>query len=338
MAFHNHAAAMLTSLYKLGGNECDIRAVLDTHSEFRGLKQTSSQKAPEVIITRENWETHLGGHGLFGLGVHLTFTSYYHFFLSEIGRQGPDAVLRSYFPRLAKGSVGDFFHALIELGYYFESRNTDVLVVALAWIAASYVTIPEQSASERSLVPTDTGITPLEALETLSLDTYQFPVFELDDGSSGYISAMETLVHDHAPAVFKYDLATANSDGLFSREICDAAIASFAAGGHTDFYLLHLVTGTRATWAILNGFDWGADRDQVENDLLGVMWRSMLFTHVARNRPWLPPHQHRVPHSHLRPHRPPRTTVTCSCHHAGCTHGKTLLLLDVHVGTATLPK
>eukprot|EP00041_Stephanoeca_diplocostata_P023584 m.581905 g.581905 ORF g.581905 m.581905 type:complete len:449 (-) comp22334_c1_seq10:2826-4172(-) len=286
-AFHNHAAAMLTCMYKLGGGPADIHSILDTQPEFRKLNQASSCESEAVEITRDNWKTHLGGCGLFGLGAHVMFKSYHRFFVSEIELQGSDGTLQSYFPCLAKGCVGDFFHALIELGYYFESRNVDVLAVALAWIAASYVTLPENP-SDPTLLQVSSAATPMDALEMLSRDTHHFPKFDLHDGSSGYITAMETLIEDHSAPVLKYSLPIDNTDGLLMREMCDAAIASFAASGHTDFYLLHLVTGTRATWAILNGCDWGTSRGRVERHLFGVVWRSMLFTHVARNRPWLP--------------------------------------------------
>lgn len=47
------------------------------------------------------------------------------------------------------------------------------------------------------------------------------------------------------------------------------------------------MTGSRAVWAILTGFDWRSA--EVERVLLRSFWRGLLFTHLARNRPWPPP-------------------------------------------------
>ena len=45
-----------------------------------------------------------------------------------------------------------------------------------------------------------------------------------------------------------------------------AALLIFAAGGYKDFYLLHLVTGSRAVFAIasMSGLSWERATTQVE--------------------------------------------------------------------------
>lgn len=99
--------------------------------------------------------------------------------------------------------MGDFFHAVIELGYHFESRSPELLSVGMGWLAASYVEIPGLALEGR---PAFTSA--VAALEGLSKDPHVFPTFDLNDGSSGYIAAIEDLsaAAEHQAAVLKYDL------------------------------------------------------------------------------------------------------------------------------------
>eukprot|EP00038_Savillea_parva_P007964 m.173605 g.173605 ORF g.173605 m.173605 type:complete len:442 (+) comp13717_c0_seq1:249-1574(+) len=289
-AFHNHAAALLTAMWRLGATTEEIAAVLDTTGELSSLRPAKEMMAaaPSLTITTDNWREHLGGFGLFGLGSDRTFPAYLQFFNTEIQTHGAPNTVRTYFPHLAAGAMGDFFHALIELGYHYESRSPDLVGVGLAWIAASYVKLPRAPDA-----PAPVFTSAVEALAALSTDTsLVFPTYNLHDGSSGYIAAVEELATEHAVAVQQYDLvpimgASADVRAARMRDICAAAVDSFAAGGCTDFYLLHLVTGSRAAWAILNGAaDLPAD---TEAELLETLWRAVLYTHVARNRPWPPP-------------------------------------------------
>ena len=294
MAFHNHAAAMLTSLYRLGLPDHEIKAVLggDSFEVKMLVPATDVPRAQGLEIHRGNWEEHLGGWGLYGIGVHLTFPSYREFFAAEVSAHGAAAALQTYLPRLAPGLVGDFFHAVIELGYHFESGNAPMLSVGLAWLAASYAAFPDVAE-----VPLRYQA-PREAIAALARDDHCFPAFDVNDGSSGYIRAMEDLSEAHRDVVLQYELAdlcngstTAEGRRLLLQEMCIAAVECFAAGGYNDFYLLHLVTGSRAVWAILNGADLGGGdvAAGVETAALRAFWRGFLYTYVARNRPWPAP-------------------------------------------------
>lgn len=292
MAFHNHAAALLTSAYRLGATSTELAAILDTTPELSGLQPASAGKQADLTITRDNWEAHLGGHGLFGLGAHRTFPAYADFFEREVADLGATATIDKYFPRLAAGAVGDFFHAVIEFGYYFESRSPALLPAGLAWLAASFFEIPAlETCAASARPPEEVFDSPVDALAALSRDPRPFPEFELADGSSGYIAAMEDLVSEHGDAVFRYDLAALPDDSEISRldrlrAMTCAGANSFAAGGAVDFFTLHMVTGCRAAWAILQGARLPIG---VQDKLLEALWRAMLLTHVARNRPWPPP-------------------------------------------------
>jgi hypothetical protein len=62
----------------------------------------------------------------------------------------------------------------------------------------------------------------------------------------------------------------------------------FAAGGYDDFYLLHLVTGSRAVYAIasLSGLRWN---DSTLSAMLTALWRAVLYGYVVKRRPAIEP-------------------------------------------------
>ena len=113
-AFHNHNAAHLTAIFRLGGSLDQLFKVC--RQPLPGGAGDDGKSANTIVITSTNWRAHLGGFGLFGLGVERRYWSYRRFFLEEISRAGADNALFTYFPDLAKGVAGDFYHAIIELG------------------------------------------------------------------------------------------------------------------------------------------------------------------------------------------------------------------------------
>lgn len=235
-----------------------------------------------LIITKDNWLEHLGGCGLYGLGADHNFDAYRNFFQLEIERTSAEDTLKLYFPTLIKGFLGDFFHALIELGYYFESGNVDILPNALAWLSTSYV---EVSVDETVDKMESTALTALRAASSRDDESLLPKNNNLANGSSGYIHDMETLLSDeYLAAVSRFDIAIPpERTQEVLMQLQEAARESFAAGGYKDFYTLHSVTGARAVWAIMNGgVEWDS---QVECDMLSMLWKGVLLTHIARNNP-----------------------------------------------------
>lgn len=269
----------------------DIRAVLglDTAATATTDSANATTKKKDVnngdvVITADNWKDHLGGCGLYGLGAEYHFDAYRSFFRSEIARNSPDETLLRYFPHLLRGCLGYFFHALIELGYYFESGNASILPNALAWLCTSYINLGDWSVAEVGKAMEGTPPTPLEVLQSASRSEV-FPKTNLSNGSSGYIRDMETLLSkQYLDDVSKFDIVikTGHTQKVLL-QIQEAARESYTAGGYKDFYTLHSVTGSRAVWAIMNGgIQWGED---TERDMLSVLWKGILLTHIARNNP-----------------------------------------------------
>lgn len=285
-AFHNHNAAWLICAYRMGATPEELLAITSDESNRRKKLQPSSP----LVITEENWEVHLGmlrgvEVGLYGLGAETNFAAYEDFFHQQGLAHGVPYVLQRYLPRLSCGLAGDFFHAVIELGCYFESRESSLLYQGLAWLAASYVELPGGPLAGKMET-----LSPTEALAQLSAKE-SFPEFELDDGSSGYIDDLELLARDFRDEITQYDLLTAHRTEAeleeFMAEVLVAARDSYAAGGCTDFYTLHSVTGSRAVWAIFHGLGQGGAEwvVEVKRNAISALWRALIFTHVARGNP-----------------------------------------------------
>lgn len=251
----------------------------DTANATANATTKKITKTNGLIITKDNWLEHLGGCGLYGLGADHNFDAYRNFFQLEIERTSADETLHQYFPTLIKGFLGDFFHALIELGYYFESGNVAILSNALAWLCTSYVEVSVDETVDKM------ESTALAALRAASRDETLPKNNNLTNGSSGYIHDMESLLSDeYLAAVSRFDIVIPpGRTQEFLMQLQEAARESFAAGGYKDFYTLHSVTGARAVWAIMNGsVEWDSE---VECDMLNMLWKGVLLTHIARNNP-----------------------------------------------------
>jgi len=208
----------------------------------------------------------------------VTYPKFVKFFARERQTLGEEACLREYFPQLAKGPGGDFFHAVIELGYYVEAEGPpETLDSGLAWLAAAYVEWPENE----DVAPYDSPRAAMDALMRRGFDDDDREAApDLNDGSSGYIHAMEALIEEKSllRKVYAYDVDVKDN---CVKDMCLAAADSFYYGGANDFYTLHSVSGSRAVWAILSAVDWPLD---VQRNALRALWRTILFTHIARRK------------------------------------------------------
>ena len=152
---------------------------------------------PHLIIDEHNWLNYRGcDNGLSGLGVHLNFKPvarsplaiYLALFLShrlqqverffalQIDLKGSQAVMLQYLPLLVTGgAAADFFHPLIELGYYFESglQEPAVLAASLAWLTVAHVPIHSQGKQAVFKCPQ-------KAMQALASTEYSFPKFDRD--------------------------------------------------------------------------------------------------------------------------------------------------------------
>ena len=310
--FHNHVAYYLTALYRLGASAAELRAAYANASA--GMLPPAPRHG---LINASNWEQRIGACdcGLVSGRTDIDYLDYYDFYIASVRERGAHNTLVVYWPRLAAGLSGDIFHAVIQLGYAFEGGDvSEVLAQGLAWCSTAYAELPRPKPSKPTMAVATTATAPMAplratpeaALAALERDPYPFPRYQHQDagrcvplagdphGNVCWNDAIQDLVANHSAALAPYELdwghaaVTPPGEDPF-RQICRVALRIFAAGGlsgYRDFYLLHLVTGSRAVWAVasanVSGVTWDA---QTRHDMLTALWRATLYAYVAKLRP-----------------------------------------------------
>uniref|UniRef100_A0A7S0JHI7 Uncharacterized protein n=1 Tax=Calcidiscus leptoporus TaxID=127549 RepID=A0A7S0JHI7_9EUKA len=302
--FHNHIAHQLVAMYRLGANATALQRQYAVAGRAYGPPLPSRGR---VNIT--NWERQIGecGCGLLSGRTDEEYSDYVSFYAAQVEQRGVNATLLAYWPRLAAGLVGDIFHAVIQLGYAFEGTGRgstapagssilleELVAQGLAWSSAAYATLPMPTAGYRSAAP-------LVVLQALHDDPHPFPHYTGEDegtcyphgddphGNVCFNDAVEDLIANHSAVLMRYELAPSSlrpADAF--AQLCRAALVVFAAGGYNDFYLLHLMTGSRAVWALatLSGLPWA---EITLHDMLRALWRAMLYVYVVKRRPSIAP-------------------------------------------------
>ena len=317
--FHNHLAYYVTALYRLGASADELSAAY-AHASV-GMLPPAPRRG---LVNASTWEERVGscGCGLVSGRTDLDYLDYYDFYKASMSAHGVNATLSAYWPRLAAGLGGDIFHAVIQLGYAFESGDLDEMTAqGLAWCSTAYAVLPGPTSTS----PPPLRMTPAAALSALQHDPYPFPHYAQQDDPHGpagrcqtvrandphgnvcWNDAVEDLVADHSTALLRYELdwgwlasgvvgggeegeGKTAEDDVALQQLCRAALLAFAAGGYDDFYLLHLVTGSRGVWAVANMLGWwntslSVAQAATKRDMLTALWRAMLYAFVVKLRP-----------------------------------------------------
>ena len=137
--FHNHRAAALVASHALGAPS----------SYLESLFPCDTRGKPSVIPLPRPLKR--GGFGLSGLGLHNLFWNWRAQLSEEADSHDWRDVVRKHFVTdLARGAVAaDFLHAIIELGYGFESGEREVAISGLAWCYAGWFEVPRPSTDAR---------------------------------------------------------------------------------------------------------------------------------------------------------------------------------------------
>ena len=292
--FHNHAGYYVTALYRLGAGADELTSAYAQATA--GMLPPAPRRG---LVNSSSWEQRIGGCrcGLVSGRTDTDYLDYYDFYRASVRSDGAHGTLAKYWPRLAAGLGGDIFHAVIQLGYAFESGDVEEMTAqGLAWCSTAYAEFPAPAPAS----PPPLRLAPMEALSLLQNDSYPFPRYTQQDDPDGggrckplstdphgnvcWNDAVEDLVANHSAALLRYELAWEGTDTI--QQLCRAALLVFAAGGYNDFYLLHLVTGSRAVWAVANlsGVDMAA-LGETQRAMQTALWRTMLYAYVVKLRP-----------------------------------------------------
>jgi len=79
------------------------------------------------------------------LGQIEAYPAYVNFFEAWVAKSGIEVVLVEALNKLSKGLVARAFHAWIRLAYGVDSHNYDEVIKGLAYLASSYLPVPEAS-------------------------------------------------------------------------------------------------------------------------------------------------------------------------------------------------
>ncbi|KAG2230873.1 hypothetical protein BDF21DRAFT_386191 [Thamnidium elegans] len=124
--FHNHLIHHLLAAYSLGASKEKIQEIFDDHAKDQRPIPPSVGK-----ITRENYKEYLGKAE--------SYTSFLHFFDSEIENYGPVDTVRRWVwsgDMLAR-TVGGAYHPVIHIGYGLEFDIHGIIAEGLAMSACT---------------------------------------------------------------------------------------------------------------------------------------------------------------------------------------------------------
>lgn len=139
----NHAPMVLIALYRMGADYHQLHQYYAGVEIGRPASQTDSLQGQQ--IDRGTWTNYLG--------TFSAWSSYRHFFQTEIGKHGVQDVLMSYVSPLIRGVAGHAFHPLLRVGYGIDLNDKDEIAFGLAYWAAAYLPAPEIPRSRGSVEP-----------------------------------------------------------------------------------------------------------------------------------------------------------------------------------------
>lgn len=131
--FANHAPMVLVALERMGGTPADMKRFFDFYRDFKKLPpfgKCGSEIGPD------DWARYLGQRDF--------EPAYRRFFHGELARQGREAMLAEWLPRLAPGVGASAFHALMRAAYAIIQDEDLEVANALAYWCATWLQMPDQ--------------------------------------------------------------------------------------------------------------------------------------------------------------------------------------------------
>jgi len=262
---HDHITYRVIASLALGSNATN----LEMQYEFESKGLDSALKSVG-FITMDNWKQHLGDH-ITNTSIH--YADYLDFFRRQMAERGMNAIIEMAWPVLEDGVTGDSFHALIQLSYAWEGKDSkirmEIIAEGLAWLSTSFCKYTPSLLNFGRAHPIS------DILSALS-DDDSIPFF---NSTFSLADRMVALI-PHAETLASYDI-----DGFSSTtyEIAVAVLRIFASTNYSDFFVLHLLTSSRAIDTL--SFSLGSESMKTARKR---HWRALVYWFCAYNRPRLP--------------------------------------------------
>lgn len=296
LGFHNHLSYYIVALWRLGANATRMDGAFEELSPDLCPPAFPSQG----LITADNWKEYIGMNASQLSSIH--FFDYRDYYQQQIAERGADEVFLEVFPEVVDGLVGDLLHGIIETSYAVEANDTVVLADGLAWLSTAYAPLPDMNPE-----PPGSNDDPVELLMALGADEGlpKFPGNEVGN-IKGTLAELQT---NYSQRLSQYDLYLGDSSagydyvGEAMRKVAEAVLLLFASDGYKDFFIVHLVTSTRAVetllpmvsegWGaattnalqLLQGSDEMQQRLDTQKRAVAAIWKAVTYVYVSRGSP-----------------------------------------------------
>ena len=215
----NHLPMVLVALHRMGASDERLEAYCHIYREQNGLVPVPE---PVGAITRDNWREFFGQRE--------READYRAFFASEVARLGATPAALLYLPQLMPGMAASATHAFMRMAYATMTDNDEESSVALAYWAATYLSLGRSQGLKPS---TDD---PAEVLTFMSGPAAFRHVAPERDLLWHFMRAVSEK-SEFAPVVDRLAIGPKTHD-----RIARCSLALYAAT--LDFCALHAVTGT----------------------------------------------------------------------------------------------
>jgi Questin oxidase-like len=215
----NHLPMVLVALHRMGASDERLEAYCDIYQKQNGLV-----RIPDSIgaIARDNWREFLGQRE--------RESDYRAFFTFEVARLGATPAALLYLPQLMPGIAASATHAFMRMAYATMTESDEETGVALAYWAATYLSLGASRGAEPSTNDPAQVLTFMSALEA-------FRHVEPERDLLWHFMRAVAQKSEFAPVVDMLAIRPETHD-----QIARCSLALYAAT--LDFCALHAVTGT----------------------------------------------------------------------------------------------
>jgi Questin oxidase-like len=254
----DHLPMALVSLRRLGASDDELTQFWDRYA-----KRLEPQRYQERSIVGPVWPN--------CRGMRQLYPGLRRYFEIELQRQGRDAVLREWLPRLIESAGIDALHPLIRTALAVEGECTSELACALAYWVSAWEPVPVDDGPREQSDPAEL-FHRLRAHPVLGHRPASTDMFGIQLGQLSGMEDFRRLIRWRGASVGLKNLA---------REAARVYL------GYGHFFALHMVTGSQAVHRLA---PWVADDDKVAD----ALWMSLAAAYLIIRTPAYAPIDVRV--------------------------------------------
>jgi hypothetical protein len=308
----NHLSHGLIALYKLGAPANRLRSFYDRYTTHTRL-EPAVPPDPHIQITERNiWDKKSI------LGRSKYFTNLLQYFENEFFKRYNNSwkkeeentkslsvisdLINDYYPKMSEGLCGAAFHALIQLGYGLEVMNEKTILEGLAYSIYAFKSlgkISDNPCVEPLLASSSTSPVSMSTFDEQLLyclnvrvrchPTVQKIINDEFERQERFQSRMAHLAKNYVSLLQSFDLKIEGSDdenrlNEFLISLWLTAVKTYASS-NDQFFILHLVTGSRAFQQVFKHLRNAKDKKLA----LQYVWKAFVAAYICVDCPELNP-------------------------------------------------